>query len=101
MRMVFNTGRTKNLSWRRGQLTQIQKLIAENHEAITAAVRADLGGPKLRGVGELSSAADAAFALQHLDEWASPQRAAGLINKQYVRPEPKGVALNIAPWNYP
>ncbi len=43
--------------------------------------------------------------LDHLDEWTAPQPyPKDLLNKfnsVYTQPEPYGVVLIIAPWNYP
>ena len=40
LRLSFAAGKTKDLRWRREQLTQLKKLVQENHEELTAAVRA-------------------------------------------------------------
>jgi len=101
MRTVFASGKTRNLEWRRHQLEQLHKMIAENHEAITAAVRSDLGGSKIRGVGEIAVAGAADHALGHLRAWTTEKWVAGLVHRQYCRPEPKGVVLIISPWNFP
>mmetsp|Transcript_102648 Transcript_102648/g.162200 ORF Transcript_102648/g.162200 Transcript_102648/m.162200 type:complete len:522 (-) Transcript_102648:102-1667(-) len=108
LRAVFRSGKTKKLEWRRSQLLAMQKMISENHEAITAAVRADHGGPKLRGVGEVSPFLAAAEALSNLDKWTAPQAvptpmmvSPTKMGKSAIRQEPKGVVLIISPWNFP
>ena len=101
MRATFGTGKTQSLAWRRQQLEQLHLMHVENHEAMTAAVRQDLGGPKLRGVAELAGAGGADHMLDHLDEYTSEKWVAGWVHRQCVRPEPKGVMLIIAPWNFP
>lgn len=101
LRRVFLSGRSKALSWRRQQLRQVVAMIEENHDAITAAVMADLGGNKLRGLAEMSAAGDAGHALDQLDSWASEKWVSGWLSRECIRPEPKGVTLNIAPWNFP
>lgn len=108
VRAEFGTGKTKDLQWRKGQLEAIKKMIAENHEDITAAVRADHGGPKLRGIGELSAHMAADEALKNLDKWTAPVAVATpmtvsmtMMAKSYVRQEAKGVVLIIGPWNFP
>merc|ERR1719272_574809 len=63
LRAVFRTGRTKDIAWRKRQLESLMKLIEENHEVLTAAVRADLSGAKLRGLAELGSHANAQMAI--------------------------------------
>eukprot|EP01062_Namystynia_karyoxenos_P036600 TRINITY_DN2665_c0_g2_i1.p1 TRINITY_DN2665_c0_g2~~TRINITY_DN2665_c0_g2_i1.p1 ORF type:complete len:535 (+),score=171.58 TRINITY_DN2665_c0_g2_i1:80-1684(+) len=108
MRKVFNSGKTKDLRWRRKQLSRVLDLVEEEHERITAAVTADLGGSKMRGIAECNPHACAQFALDHLDEWTRPEVvhtpieiSPTRLGKSVVRKEPKGVVLIIAPWNYP
>jgi len=108
LKAVFESGKTKNLAWRREQLQAVKRMFEENHEDITAAVRADLGGPKLRGIAETGSHMAAQDALDNLDKWAAPQKVATpmtvsptMLGKSYVRQEPKGVVLIIGPWNFP
>mmetsp|Transcript_26661 Transcript_26661/g.51389 ORF Transcript_26661/g.51389 Transcript_26661/m.51389 type:complete len:530 (-) Transcript_26661:10-1599(-) len=107
VREVFDSGRTKDLAWRRAQLQSLLKGIRENTEAITAAIGADLGGPKIRAVFDMgSTVGDAEYALANLTSWATPKKVSNDIpvdfqSSYYVRPEPKGVTLNIAPWNFP
>jgi acyl-CoA reductase-like NAD-dependent aldehyde dehydrogenase len=72
LNQTFRTGHTRSLNWRRRQLQSMVRGMKEMHEEITASVRADLGGAKLRGVGELSVIDEAEFALSHLDEWTAP-----------------------------
>lgn len=108
LKSVFDSGKTKNLAWRREQLEAIKRMVAENHDDLTAAVRADLGGPKLRGIAECGAHMAACEALDNLDNWTAPQKVATpmqvsptMIGKSYVRQEPKGVILIIGPWNFP
>eukprot|EP01064_Diplonema_japonicum_P003444 TRINITY_DN1221_c0_g3_i1.p1 TRINITY_DN1221_c0_g3~~TRINITY_DN1221_c0_g3_i1.p1 ORF type:complete len:511 (+),score=140.18 TRINITY_DN1221_c0_g3_i1:62-1594(+) len=103
LRTVFDNGKTKSVEWRRSQLEQIKRLIEENHEAMTEAVRKDLGGPKLRGLAEFQAHEEAETAIKNLKTWTSPERVPSktLFGKATIRREPKGVMLLIAPWNYP
>lgn len=107
IREVFESGRTKDLAWRRAQLQGLIKGIQSNTEAITEAIGADLGGPRLRAVFDMGPiVGDADKALTNLSSWAAPAKAprdipVDIQSTWYVRPEPKGVALNIAPWNFP
>jgi aldehyde dehydrogenase (NAD+) len=108
LRAKFDSGKTKRLAWRRQQLQQIKKMFEENHEAITAAVNADHGGAKMRGVAELGTHMAACEALDNLDDWtkdevvhtpmmSSPTR----MGRSFIRKEAKGVVLIIGPWNFP
>ena len=108
LRATFRRGVPQSLAWRRAQLRQVQVMFEENHAAITATVRKDLGGGKIRGVAEMGAHAAAAQALANLDKWTadepvttpfelSPTR----LGKSLIRREGKGVALIVSPWNYP
>jgi aldehyde dehydrogenase (NAD+) len=104
LKATFDTGKTKDLSWRKSQLKAIQSMIDENHEEITATVRTDYGGPKIRGLGELNAHLAAQEALSNLDKWTAPQEvptpivvAPTMNARSFVRQEPKGVLLVIGP----
>eukprot|EP00756_Hemistasia_phaeocysticola_P011636 Hpha_TRINITY_DN15135_c3_g7::TRINITY_DN15135_c3_g7_i1::g.128254::m.128254/K00128/ALDH; aldehyde dehydrogenase (NAD+) len=108
LRKEFDSGKTKSVAWRREQLERVQQLVEENHELITAAVRKDHGGPKLRGFAELGPHKAATFALDNLEEWTAAEAvptpidsSLSRLGKSYIRKEPKGVVLIIAPWNFP
>jgi aldehyde dehydrogenase (NAD+) len=109
MRAVFETGRTKSVEWRKHQLRSFISGAKANKDEIVAALLKDLGGPKLRGVADLLPIiGDAEYNLKMVDKWAAPQFPAAteplpltLGSTASMRPEPKGVTLNIAPWNFP
>ena len=64
----------------------------------------DLGGPKIRGLFDCAGTVGAcAHALDHIDNWAREEHVKNDLfsSSTYVRREPKGVVLIIAPWNYP
>lgn len=108
LRATFKSGKTKDLAWRRKQLEGIQVAMEENHEEITKALRADLGGPKTRGIYDMGSWNAADMALQNLDKWAADQPAStpltvspSMMGKSWIKQEPKGVVLILSPWNFP
>ncbi|WP_405157392.1 aldehyde dehydrogenase [Paenibacillus sp. FSL H8-0283] len=106
-RTFFYTGQTKNIEYRINALQQLRKGIEKYQQRIQDALRADLNkseaeayGSEIRIVlGELD------FALEHLQEWAAPKQVptnpAMPDGVSTIYPEPYGVALIIAPWNYP
>ncbi|MEK4072407.1 aldehyde dehydrogenase [Paenibacillus sp. FSL M7-0656] len=106
-RTFFYTGQTKNIEYRINALQQLRKGIEKHQQWIQDALRADLNkseaeayGSEIRIVlGELD------FALEHLQEWAAPKQVptnpAMQDGVSTIYPEPYGVALIIAPWNYP
>ncbi|WP_046213747.1 aldehyde dehydrogenase [Paenibacillus wulumuqiensis] len=106
-RTFFYTGQTKDVSYRMTALRQLRQGIENYHQRILDALRSDLNkseaeayGSEIRIVmGEID------FALEHLEQWAAPRQvptAAALPDAvSTIYPEPYGVALIIAPWNYP
>ncbi|WP_458122910.1 aldehyde dehydrogenase [Paenibacillus sp. Z3-2] len=103
----FYTGQIKNIDYRINALQELRKGIEKYQQRIQDALRADLNkseteayGSEIRIVlGELE------FALEHLQEWAAPRQvptsSAMSDGVSTIYPEPYGVALIIAPWNYP
>jgi aldehyde dehydrogenase (NAD+) len=107
LRASFDSGRTRPLEWRRGQLQQMRAMLQEQEAALLGALAADLGKPATEAyaadVGFLYGDLD--LTLKHLGKWTKPQRVPTPIvvkpaRAQIIR-EPLGVALIIGPWNYP
>jgi aldehyde dehydrogenase (NAD+) len=107
LRDAFESGRTRPIEWRRRQLQRMKAMLEEREADFLDALAADLGKPRLEGW-----ASDIAIvineiehALRHLAGWMKPERVwtplAQRPGRATVRPEPFGVALIIAPWNYP
>ncbi|MGW7161448.1 aldehyde dehydrogenase [Paenibacillus taichungensis] len=106
-RTFFYTGQTKSIEYRIRALQQLRQGIEKYQQRILDALRVDLNkseteayGSEIRIVlGELD------FALEHLEEWATPKpvptNSAIPDGTSFIYPEPYGVALIIAPWNYP
>ncbi|MFV0300511.1 MAG: aldehyde dehydrogenase family protein, partial [Paracoccus sp. (in: a-proteobacteria)] len=107
LRATFDSGKTRSLDWRRAQLKGIVRLIDEQEEAIIAAVQADLRKSRIEAylaeIGLLR--AEAKFALKHLNTWARPRKVKTPMmvqpGKSWLQPEPLGVILDIASWNFP
>ena len=49
VRKTFESGRTKDLKWRKQQLRQLKAMVFNEHEKIASAITRDHGGPKFRG----------------------------------------------------
>ncbi len=107
LRATFDSGRTKPLAWREAQLAGMRRMLEEAEDELVDALHADLGRPPMEAF-----AADIGHTKQelrhyakHLTRWAKPRRvrlpATVAPAKGWVVPEPLGVALVIAPWNYP
>ncbi len=103
----FATGATKNLSWRKQQLKQLQLLLTSHQDELLKALQHDLSKPAfeamLSEIDYLHS--DIKHCLNKLDNWARPRRVGtGLRtfpSMAFVQPEPYGSVLIISAWNYP
>ncbi|MGG3267488.1 aldehyde dehydrogenase [Priestia aryabhattai] len=103
----FNSGKTKDVAFRIETLKKLRELVVRHEADILKAVKADLNKPEMEAkraeVGLVLSEID--FAVENLAEWAAPKEVetpsshAGA--KSYIYQDPYGLALVIAPWNYP
>ena len=106
-RRFFETGKTKEISFRREQLKTFLSLTKDFETKILDALYADLRKPQFEGfmseVGLIY--AETRFALRHLKSWAKPRPVMGswftLLSRNWIYSEPRGVALIVGPWNYP
>ena len=102
-----HAGTTKPLGWRVEQLKGMLRLLDEGEAELLAALAADLGKPRLEGwSSDLAvTAAEVRYALAKLKRWARPERVrlplVVLPGRASIHCEPLGVALVMAPWNYP
>ncbi|MBQ0833987.1 aldehyde dehydrogenase family protein [Marinobacter sp.] len=89
------------------QLDQLRDSIKRHESEIIAACAADFKkpAPEVKLTELLPVLQELRHAKSHLRKWMRPKRVAASIGvwgtRSYVRPEPKGVCLIIAPWNYP
>ena len=107
LRRSFGEGITRPIAWRRGQLRAMRRLLSEGEGELIEAMRADLGKPAVEArLTDLSMVrAEIDHVLRHLERWAKPERVpVPLVQRPahaVVEREPLGVAIVIAPWNYP
>jgi aldehyde dehydrogenase (NAD+) len=107
LRQAFNSGKTQPIEWRLAQLREVERMMAQHEDDFAEALRLDLGKPRFETVMTETSfvASEARYAIRHLKSWMRAQRVRTPLMAQpgrsYIRPEPKGVVLVIAPWNYP
>lgn len=106
-RQLFQTGATRDVSFRRARLQRLAKVVRTWEERILAALKQDLGKPRLEAyLSEVHfTLQEIACAVKHLNRWTRPQRVAtNLLNfpaRCEIRREPYGVVLILGPWNYP
>jgi aldehyde dehydrogenase (NAD+) len=107
LRESYSTGLTRSIPWRRRQLQAMQRLLVERESVLLDALAVDLGKPAIEGwLTELQHVSnEISDILRHLESWAGTERVgvrpALFPAKARVVPEPLGVVLVIAPWNYP
>jgi aldehyde dehydrogenase (NAD+) len=107
LRKTFETGRTRPAAWRKEQLAGLRRMMVEAEDELLDALRADLGRPRVEAyaadIGHTK--AELRHLHRHLERWMKPRRvrlpATVAPARGHVEPEPLGVALVIAPWNYP
>ncbi len=106
-RAYFNSGETRQISFRLAQLKKLYNAIVSREEEILAAVHADLGKSDFEAfTTEIVLVLDEIkLMLKKCAAWAKPERrGAGLFNfpaKAYAIHDPHGVCLIMSPWNYP
>jgi aldehyde dehydrogenase (NAD+) len=106
-RDFFASGATRPVSFRAEALKKLQKALRDNEAALEAALYSDFRKPAaevfLTEIGTVSM--ELSFQISHLRRFARPRRAPAAIGqlpgRAFVSPEPYGVALIMAPWNYP
>jgi aldehyde dehydrogenase (NAD+) len=89
------------------QLRQLKRLLEENDERINAALAADLGKSALEAYTTETSfvVGEVEHAIEHVNQWMQPSRVHVPLTLRpgnaRVIPQPLGVVLIIAAWNYP
>ena len=107
LRATFDAGRTRPLAWRQQQIRGLRRMMDECEGELLEALRIDLGRPAVEAF-----AADIGHTKQelrhidkHLARWMRPTKVGVPLTaapaSARIVPEPLGVVLVIAPWNYP
>ena len=103
----FRTGATLDVEFRIAQLKKLKAAIEANEAAIFEALKADLGKATMEAYGAEVGLmlAEIRYVLRGLRAWAKPKRAVLSLpqwpSSGWIYPEPYGVVLIMAPWNYP
>ena len=106
-KQYFQTGLTRELASRIETLGRLRTMISRYEDRILEAVAADLGKPGVEAytteIGVVYQ--ELSLLRRKLRRWARPRRRrtplALAFSTSYVTPQPYGVALVVAPWNYP
>ena len=107
LRTTFESGRTRPLAWRKAQIAGLRRMMVEGEDELLEALRLDLGRPRVEAYG--ADIGHTKTELRHMDKhvgkWMKSTRVRPGMTvapaKAWVQPEPLGVTLVIAPWNYP
>ncbi|MBI1183015.1 aldehyde dehydrogenase family protein [bacterium] len=103
----FKTGTTLPVSFRIKQLNHLKKALAKNQDKLLQALKQDLGKHETEGyASEIGLVFEEInHAIKNLRAWASPQAVGSnpalFPTRNTIYPQPKGLSLIIAPWNYP
>ncbi|HHC29377.1 MAG TPA: aldehyde dehydrogenase family protein [Rhodobacterales bacterium] len=96
-----------DLAARREALRALRGAIKRHEAEIIAAIGADFGKPQAEVILTeiLPVLIEIDHALRHLRRWMRPRRVrpvfSSLGTSARIRPEPRGLALILSPWNYP
>lgn len=103
----FRTEMTKDVSYRLEALHKLRNAIKNNEQVLMDALRADLNKSEFDAyTSEIGIVLEELrFTLKHLRSWVKPKKVKTPVthigSRSYIYSEPYGVALIIAPWNYP
>lgn len=106
-REYYTLGETKKVDFRKNALLSLKKEIIKREKDINLALNKDLSKSPFEAymteVGMTLSELD--FVIKKVKKWAKTKRVptplAQFAAKSFVMPEPYGVVLIMAPWNYP
>src|SRR3990170_977790 len=107
LRESAKSGLMRSEEARNTQLVQLKRMLEENEQRFTDALRSDLGKSEIEAyvteIGFTISEVDEA--LSNLRSWMKPEKAKLPLKFRpgaaRIIPQPLGMVLIIAPWNYP
>ncbi|MED4206365.1 aldehyde dehydrogenase [Neobacillus mesonae] len=103
----FRTDKTKDITFRLNALQTLRNAIKKHEDELTAALRADLNKSEFEAYStEIGFVLEELrYTISHLQSWVRPEKVKTPLthigSNSYIYSEPYGVALIIAPWNYP
>ncbi|XP_071712054.1 aldehyde dehydrogenase family 3 member F1-like [Rutidosis leptorrhynchoides] len=107
LKQVFNSGKTKEASWRISQLQGLLHILEDRENDIFIALKQDLGKHHVESyrdeIGTVVKSIN--NALDNLKQWMAPKKMslpiAAFPCSSSLIPEPLGVVLIISTWNFP
>ena len=106
-RVFYSTGQTKGVDFRIAQIKKLKNSVLAYEQRILDALHMDMGKPALEAyLSEIRFVIqEIDYALKHLSRWVQPRKVSTPFihfpASSWIYPEPYGIALIIAPWNYP
>lgn len=106
-RNFFRTGATRSVRFRKAMLNRLYDAVSDNQWLLAEAMKADMNKSEFEVyMTETGLVLDEIrFHIRHIDRWAAdkkkPTPLAQFPSVSFVSPEPYGVVLIMAPWNYP
>lgn len=103
----FRSGKTKELNYRIQALEAIRDAIRKNEQSLFHTLKEDLNKSEFEAYAtEIGVVLEEfRFTLKHISDWIKPEKVKTPVSHigstGYIYSEPYGVALIIAPWNYP
>lgn len=106
-REFYQTGRTRDIAFRRQLLINLKIMLRDNEGLIVEALRADLG--KSSGESYLTEIGlvdqEINYTLRHLKVWNAPKAVSTPFylfpSVSYKKRNPRGLVMAFSPWNYP
>ncbi|XP_042333859.1 aldehyde dehydrogenase family 3 member B1-like isoform X2 [Sceloporus undulatus] len=107
LRATWQSGRTRSIEYRKEQLEALGRFLDEKKSNLFHALHDDLHKPAFEA--ELSEVSftknEVNYALNNLDQWMKDEyvtkNLATKLDSAFIRKDPFGVVLIIAPFNYP
>ncbi|MFP4378391.1 MAG: aldehyde dehydrogenase family protein [Spirochaetales bacterium] len=106
-RALISAGTAYNYEFRMQMLDKLRESIEKHESLVIEALKADLGKGAFEAyVSEIGfTYEEIGYAKKHLKKWMKAKRVRTPVvswpARSYIRREPLGVVLIIAPWNYP
>ncbi|XP_020423670.1 aldehyde dehydrogenase family 3 member F1 isoform X3 [Prunus persica] len=107
LRQTFKSGRTRSVAWRKNQVSALLQLIHDQEDEIFKALYEDLGKHPVEvyrdEIGIVKKTIN--YTLSNLEKWVAPKKSRLPLllfpTSGEVLPEPLGVVLIFASWNFP